>query len=75
MSLPSSLILSSAQVDLTSVDEAVIQDHRHFVSLYEKYLAEPNLNEKQKYINQFIKSLSMHSVLEEIVLYPYITKK
>ena len=74
MSLPS-LVPGSAQVELTSVDDAIIQDHRHLVSCYDKYLAENSIAEKQKLVNEIIRCLSVHSVCEELVLYPYIVKK
>ena len=58
----SSLIPDSSQVEVTSVDKAMLQDHRHVESCYDQFLAETDVNEKQKYANQLIKSIpSTHS--------------
>jgi len=71
----SSLIPDSSQVEVTSVDKAMLQDHRHVESCYDQFLAETDVKEKQKYANQLIKSISVHSLCEEQVVYPYVAKK
>ncbi|KAI3636118.1 hypothetical protein MIR68_005999 [Amoeboaphelidium protococcarum] len=54
----------------SSVDTLIKQDHDKLRSLYQDIKNETNVVEKQKFTNEFIKTLSVHSVAEEMIVYP-----
>jgi hypothetical protein len=74
MSSAPPLVPGSAQRELSSVDDIILQDHAHIKSCYEHYLSEGNLKEKEKYANELIRALSVHSICEELIVYPYFEK-
>lgn len=60
-----------------SFDWVIRQDHRAIFDLYERWKQTPQhlLEEKQKIANSLIREVSVHSVAEEITVYPLYDKK
>ncbi len=69
------LYKSEYNPDLTSnepIDNLVIRDHTVAKSIYEKFCACINKDEAVKWRNQLVYEIAVHSLAEEIILYPVI---
>ncbi|KAJ3081251.1 hypothetical protein HK102_002475, partial [Quaeritorhiza haematococci] len=64
----------TAKVNLKDVpfDTQIIHDHREVAKLYEKYKLTPkiDLDVRQRIVNSIIREIAMHSVSEEVNIYP-----
>jgi len=55
----------------TPVEEHIINDHRSFEELYDRFKAnEGNTEEQSAIINELVREVAQHSIAEETVVYP-----
>lgn len=59
---------------MSSISEAIIQDHRDLERDYNEVLHAADLNHQERFGNQFTWELARHSTSEELVLYPAFEK-
>ncbi|KAJ3279463.1 hypothetical protein HK104_001447 [Borealophlyctis nickersoniae] len=60
----------------TPVEEHIVNDHRSFEELYDRYKSyDGNVNEQQAIINEFVREVAQHSVAEELIVYPALETK
>ena len=55
-----------------SIQDAIKQDHDYIRRMHQSYQREQDPDEKQKFANELIRAISVHSVAEEIVVYPFL---
>lgn len=65
-------MLSSTQ---KPIDELIIADHNSFRELYDRFKRnQANYQERQNIANELIREIAIHSISEEVTLYPALEK-
>lgn len=54
------------------IDKLITKDHQYIKDVYNAIIGAADKRQKRQYINEFIRSLTVHTTAEEIVLYPAI---
>lgn len=67
--------LRSSAAAMSTISEAITKDHQELATYYNEVINNPdNLDQQQRYGNQFVWELARHSVGEELIVYPAFEK-
>lgn len=59
----------------TPIDTQIKADHAYIRDIFQQYKTATNPQMKLQFINEFIRTVSVHSVAEEIVVYPALEER
>ena len=57
------------------IDQLIRNDHQYIKQLHEQIKQETDQTKKQRYCHELIRIISLHSVAEEIIVYPVVEKR